>query len=267
MFANAADERFAVPLADLLRLERVDKTQVEWIGVKPFLKHRDRALPLVHLENVLPVRGGSNDSEEFFVLIPRLAGLEAGIVAARIVDTLESDAQPDATQLCAPGLLGSAIVDDRLTLFLDTARLLEAAGIERTLELSTTSSTAERRFCTFFLGEECYGIDILTVREINRQVQITPARGAPEAVRGFMNLRGQIVTVIDPAVQLGYAPREIKPDEPPGDPEDERRPRRAWAWPGSRPTTSSPVCGSTASPTSSPSPPIRSIRRRPINRA
>ncbi len=131
VFANAADERFAVPLSDLLRLERVDKTQVEWIGAKPFLKHRDRALPLVHLENVLPVRGGSNDSEEFFVLIPRIAGVEAGIVAARIVDTLESDAQPDPTQLSAPGLLGSAIVDDRLTLFLDTARLLEAAGVER----------------------------------------------------------------------------------------------------------------------------------------
>ncbi len=77
--------------------------------------------------------------------------------------------------------------------------------------MSTPSSTAERRFCTFFLGEECYGIDILTVREINRQVQITPARGAPKAVRGFLNLRGQIVTVIDPAVQLGYAPRELRP--------------------------------------------------------
>jgi len=72
------------------------------------------------------------------------------------------------------------------------------------------TSSAERRFCTFYLGEECYGIDILTVREINRQVQITPARGAPAAVRGLMNLRGQIVTVIDPAVRLGYPARELK---------------------------------------------------------
>jgi purine-binding chemotaxis protein CheW len=73
-----------------------------------------------------------------------------------------------------------------------------------------TQTAGERRFCTFFLGDECYGIDILTVREINRQVQITPARGAPSSVRGLMNLRGQIVTVIDPAVRLGYPPREHK---------------------------------------------------------
>jgi len=132
VFANNADERFAVPLGDLLRLERVDKAAVEWVGAKPFLKHRGRAIQLVYLEDVLPVGGDSGASDEFFVLIPRLDGLEAGIVAARIVDTLESDAQPDATQLHAPGLLGSAIVEDRLTLFLDTERLLEAAGIERT---------------------------------------------------------------------------------------------------------------------------------------
>jgi len=77
--------------------------------------------------------------------------------------------------------------------------------------VSSEGANTEQRFCTFFLGEECYGIDILTVREINRHVQLTPARGAPEAVRGFLNLRGQIVTVIDPAVRLGYPKREILP--------------------------------------------------------
>jgi two-component system chemotaxis sensor kinase CheA len=132
VFANSAEERFALPLAELLRLERVEKKQVEWVGSRCFLKHRGRAIPLVRLEDVLPVRGGTEEAEEFFVLIPRLEGLDAGIVAARIVDTLESDAQPDKNQLAAPGLLGSAIVEDRLTLFLDTAQLLLAAGIERT---------------------------------------------------------------------------------------------------------------------------------------
>ena len=77
--------------------------------------------------------------------------------------------------------------------------------------MTSPDAAGEKRFCTFFLGEECYGIDILTVREINRHVQITPARGAPPAVRGFLNLRGQIVTVIDPAVQLGYPKRELLP--------------------------------------------------------
>src|SRR5262245_19832441 len=132
VFSNAADERFAMPLRELLRLERVEKPMVEWVGTKRFLKHRRRTIPRVRLEDVLPVRGGSDEADEFFVLIPRLEGLEAGIVATRIVDTLESDAQPDPSQIHAAGLAGSAIVEDRLTLFLDAARFLEAAGIERT---------------------------------------------------------------------------------------------------------------------------------------
>jgi two-component system chemotaxis sensor kinase CheA len=132
VFSNAADERFAMPLRDLLRLERVEKPQVEWVGSRRFLKHRGRTIPLVRLEDVLPVRGNADEADEFFVLIPRLVGLEAGIVAARIVDTLESDAQPDKTQFNAPGLAGAAIIEDRLTLFLDAERLLEVAGIERT---------------------------------------------------------------------------------------------------------------------------------------
>jgi purine-binding chemotaxis protein CheW len=72
-------------------------------------------------------------------------------------------------------------------------------------------ASIERRICTFYLADECYGIDILAVREINRQVSMTPARGAPSAVRGLMNLRGQIVTVIDPAIRLGYPPRQVTP--------------------------------------------------------
>jgi two-component system, chemotaxis family, sensor kinase CheA len=132
LFSNASDERFAMELRQLLRLERVEKPQVEWVGSRRFLKHRGRTIPLVRLEDVLPVRGGADEADEFFVLIPRLTGLEAGIIAARIVDTLESDAQPDKTQFSAPGLAGAAIIEDRLTLFLDAERLLEVAGIERT---------------------------------------------------------------------------------------------------------------------------------------
>ena len=73
------------------------------------------------------------------------------------------------------------------------------------------TESSVRRFCTFFLGDECYGVDILTVREINRHVVLTPARGGASCVRGFMNLRGQIVTVIDASIRLGGKPCEIGP--------------------------------------------------------
>jgi purine-binding chemotaxis protein CheW len=67
----------------------------------------------------------------------------------------------------------------------------------------------ESQYCTFYLGEECFALDIRAVREIQRRVSIIPVRGAPAAVRGLLNLRGQIATVIDPAVRLGQPAREL----------------------------------------------------------
>lgn len=66
------------------------------------------------------------------------------------------------------------------------------------------ASADERRLCTFMVAGERYGIDILTVREVHRKVSVTPVHGTAPAVRGLMNLRGQIVTVLDPAVRLGH---------------------------------------------------------------
>ncbi len=68
---------------------------------------------------------------------------------------------------------------------------------------------AEKQFTTFFLGRELFGINILLVREINRKFDITPVEHAPDFVSGLMNLRGQIVTVLDLGARLGLAKREI----------------------------------------------------------
>lgn len=68
---------------------------------------------------------------------------------------------------------------------------------------------ATRQFITFYLGEALFGIDILLVREINRNLDITPVDRAPSYVRGLLNLRGQIVTVVDLGVQLELGPRKI----------------------------------------------------------
>jgi len=61
----------------------------------------------------------------------------------------------------------------------------------------------ERQFITFYLGNDLFGIDILVVREINRNLDITSIDRAPAFVRGLLNLRGQIVTVLDLNKRLG----------------------------------------------------------------
>jgi purine-binding chemotaxis protein CheW len=55
----------------------------------------------------------------------------------------------------------------------------------------------EGKFLTFALGREEYGIEILKVREIIGYMNITAVPQTPQYVKGVINLRGQVIPVID----------------------------------------------------------------------
>lgn len=65
------------------------------------------------------------------------------------------------------------------------------------------------QFVTVYLDDLCFGIDVLLIREVNRALDITPVALAPDFISGVLNLRGQIITVVDPGVRLGFSPRKI----------------------------------------------------------
>jgi len=63
-----------------------------------------------------------------------------------------------------------------------------------------------RQFCTFRLGNLFLGIEVLQVQEVIRTQAMTRVPLAARAVRGLINLRGQIVTAIDLRERLGLPP-------------------------------------------------------------
>jgi purine-binding chemotaxis protein CheW len=67
------------------------------------------------------------------------------------------------------------------------------------LQEQTAAGTAKLagKYLTFTLQNESYGIDVLKVREIIRQTEITSVPQMPDFVRGVINLRGKIIPVMD----------------------------------------------------------------------
>jgi purine-binding chemotaxis protein CheW len=61
----------------------------------------------------------------------------------------------------------------------------------------------EQLLATFRIGESSYGLDAMRVQEVIMVGRQTPVHGAPDYVRGVVNLRGKILTVIDLGVRLG----------------------------------------------------------------
>lgn len=62
---------------------------------------------------------------------------------------------------------------------------------------------------TFRLEDEVYGINVMMVQEVLRVSEIAPVPGAPPYVLGIINLRGNVVTVIDTRGRFGLMPGEI----------------------------------------------------------
>ncbi len=59
------------------------------------------------------------------------------------------------------------------------------------------------QYITFRLARNHMGVDILDIREIVRCTKVTKVHHAPFFVMGLMNLRGQILTILDIGVLLG----------------------------------------------------------------
>lgn len=68
------------------------------------------------------------------------------------------------------------------------------------------------QFVSFLIEDRLYGLDIRVVKEINPNVEIFPVPHTPPRLRGVVNIRGQVVLVIDIAVILGRRPRPITTD-------------------------------------------------------
>ncbi len=63
----------------------------------------------------------------------------------------------------------------------------------------------------FRVGRYACGLLIASIQEINKNLLLTPVHEAPNYVLGIINLRGNIVTVIDLARRLGLEATELQP--------------------------------------------------------
>ncbi len=64
------------------------------------------------------------------------------------------------------------------------------------------------QWVTFRLGDEKYGINVMQVQEVLRITEIAPVPGSPSYVLGIINLRGNVVTVIDTRNRFGLMSKE-----------------------------------------------------------
>lgn len=68
------------------------------------------------------------------------------------------------------------------------------------------------RYVTFNIGEELFGVDIMHVESIISPQTITTVPRTPDYFLGIINLRGEVISIIDMRLRFGMEKREITPD-------------------------------------------------------
>lgn len=76
-------------------------------------------------------------------------------------------------------------------------------------ETDVDSNDEVLQWVTFQLEQETYGINVMQVQEVLRYSEIAPVPGAPSYVLGIINLRGNVVTVIDTRLRFGLQTTEV----------------------------------------------------------
>ena len=134
-FTSASNEYFAVPQEKVLRLERIIPSSIEMVGNREFIQYRGSGLPLVRLNDYLPVKPLPEETKELFLVIPKfvregvVTEATAGILVSSIIDAMDVSVQLEQSSVDGPGLQGSAIVLEKLTLFVDPCELVTGAGV------------------------------------------------------------------------------------------------------------------------------------------
>jgi purine-binding chemotaxis protein CheW len=70
----------------------------------------------------------------------------------------------------------------------------------------TAIAGANERYLRISLGQEEYAIPLLRVREVIAVPEVTPIPQTPNYFQGVINLRGQVITVVDMRTKLGIKP-------------------------------------------------------------
>ncbi|MEA9828481.1 chemotaxis protein CheW [Xanthomonas campestris pv. raphani] len=86
---------------------------------------------------------------------------------------------------------------------------LLAPGQAEHIHAERRASERSTRWLRLRCGEQTYALELLKVQEVVLPVPLLPLRGTPSAMLGIMNLRGQVVPVIDLGIHLGSSPVDM----------------------------------------------------------
>ena len=121
---DVGEDRLALPIALISRLDKIKANEIQISGGKEIIIYKDEVIPIIRLENYLPLQNISSQ-EEYNVLFFTERNKTCGILCSKIVGTLETTLEVEEGIYNHPGILGHRIINGKTVLFIDIYKIIE----------------------------------------------------------------------------------------------------------------------------------------------
>jgi len=132
LLRGADDERMALDLSRVSRLESLERGRIERVGDSLVVQYRGEILPVINLQRALPERRtsrrneSSQDADEASVVICTIDGRSCGLLVHRILDIVDADLS-DTTAGSRDGIEACSVIDGRINEIIDLAGVIRLA--------------------------------------------------------------------------------------------------------------------------------------------
>ena len=145
LFKSGPKEQLALSLPLIRRIEPFKMKDTELIGDKEYLTVDGVSTQIIRLDQILNI-SPVIEQEKMYLILPRHLNRPIGILMSSFIDVVDTKVDIDSTSYEADGLLGTAIINEIMTLFIDIYRLVDMfnPGSAKQIEPSVTSLDEEK---------------------------------------------------------------------------------------------------------------------------
>ena len=217
---EVSQQEFGLPLEAVQEIvpapettAQVPRSEALVVGVMPY---RDTLLPLLSLRGLLGFSGSASPDGRDKVVVTHVGGVLVGLLADRVRTIVSADPRlvEPTPQMLEARTGGESKVTSiyrgeggrRLVSILSPDQLFREDVMQRlgdrredpTARDDATAAGAQRQFLVFRLGDDEFGLPIETVDEVATvPAQITRVPKTPKFLEGVVNLRGEVLPVVD----------------------------------------------------------------------
>ena len=138
LLVEASERRAAVPLGDVLRIERIPFSRVEYVGYRPVLNFQGQLLPIEDSAGVFAAAAGNPDAQ-ITVVVCREGNRHVGIAVSHVLDVAAgNDLFEAGSQHAAAGV---TLLNDHVTGIVDLAAIQSLPGVQQHSEWNSFEET------------------------------------------------------------------------------------------------------------------------------